>query len=235
MKTINLFCLPFAGGNKYSYREYERRAPAFLKIIPLEYPGRGDRTNEPFMDDMDMITADLYRKTKVKFDENKYAIYGHSMGAIVAFLLTRQLIGNGHPPPVHLFVTGTTGPSALSRIGNRWHILPKADFINKIKELDGLPKEALENQEILDYFEPILRSDFRTNENYVYKEEKPLNLPLTVITGTEEDMKMEDIQLWQKETTMNVKFMQMHGKHFFISKWPDEIVKIISSELIEYV
>src|SRR5580698_8092893 len=136
MKPITLFCLPFAGGNKYSYREYEKRAPAFLRVVTLEYPGRGERVSEPFIDDIEQITADLYLRIKGRVDETRYAIYGHSMGALVAFLLAKMLISNGHRPPEHLFVSGTTGPSAPSRIGRQWHLLPKTDFIEKIKELE---------------------------------------------------------------------------------------------------
>ena len=94
-----------------------------------------------------------------------------------------------------------------------------------------MPDEILENEELLYYFEPILRSDFKISEEYVYEERVPFNIPLTVITGTEEDMELEDIQLWQKETTMVVDFKRLPGKHFFIFEHVFRIIEIISRKL----
>jgi surfactin synthase thioesterase subunit len=229
--TFNLFCLPFAGGNKYSYHEYIKRAPSFLNIIPLEYPGRGARMKEPLVSDIDTLTNDLYQQIRNHIDQKDYAIYGHSMGGLLAYLLTRKLTENRHKTPAHLFITGTTGPSASSRSDKKKHLLSKKEFINELKEFEGIPDEILESEELLSYFEPILRADFKATENYVYKDNTPLDIPITVITGTEEDMEIADIQLWQKETQSVVCFRRMPGKHFFIFKYPNEIIEIISKRL----
>ncbi len=84
---------------------------------------------------------------------------------------------------------------------------------------------------MLYYFEPILRSDFKLSEDFKYVEKIPFNIPVTVITGTEEDMEMEDIRLWQKETTCTVDFKRMPGKHFFIFQHAFKIMEIISKKL----
>ena len=230
-KTINLFCLPFAGGNKYSYREYVEKAPSFLNLIPLDYPGRGTRMREPLPTDIHELTTDLYNQVSPIADQGDYAIYGHSLGGLMAYQLTRRLLANGHKPPTHIFITGTTGPSALSRTEKKRHLLNKEDFIAEIRDLDGMPEEILNNEELLFYFEPILRSDFKISEDYVYEDEAPFDIPMTVITGTEEDMELDDIRLWQKETLQVVDFKRMPGKHFFIFQHAFKIVEIISRKL----
>ncbi|MBC7828702.1 MAG: thioesterase [Chitinophagaceae bacterium] len=229
--TINLFCLPFAGGNKYSYQKYIEKAPSFLNIIPLEYPGRGARMKESLISDADVLVNDLYEQIKKNTDQSEYAIYGHSMGGLIGYLLTRKLIENNHKQPVHLFITGTTGPSSASRSAKNRHLLPKDEFIQELKNLDGIPDEILQNEDLLSYIEPILRADFKTCETYQYSDYPPLNIPLTVITGTDEEMEMADIHLWQKETECTVDFKQIPGKHFFIFKYPRVIVDIISKKL----
>lgn len=231
---MNLFCLPFAGGNKYSYRPYEEKAPFFLKITPLEYPGRGTRTKEPLISDIDILVNDLYKQICNKVDKMTYAVYGHSMGGLIAYLLTRKLVENNHKVPLHLFITGTTGPSAPSRSDKKRHLLGKKEFLEELKAYGGMPDEILRNEELLHYFEPILRSDFKASENYVHKNAVPLDIPIAVITGTKEDMEIEDIRLWQKETTFKVDFRQMPGKHFYIFKYPLEIVTIITQKLSVY-
>lgn len=231
MKSLNLFCLPFAGGNKYSYRDYREKAPSFLNIIPLEYPGRGTRIKEPLIYDIKDLVNDVYNQICNKVDQLDYAIYGHSMGGLTAYLLTRKLIENNHKEPLHLFITGTSGPSSFSRCEKKRHLLPKKEFIEELKILDGISDEILQNEELLYYFEPIIRSDFMVSETYLHENHPPLNIPFTIITGTEEDMEMADIHLWQKETNCVIDFRQMPGKHFFIFKYPHKIVDIISKKL----
>ena len=232
MDEIFLICLPFAGGNKYSYREYAENSPSFLKLITLEYPGRGGRLKEPLVTDVNHLVDDLYHQIKSAIGHKKYALYGHSMGGLLASLLAQRIAVENNPLPILVFITGTTGPAA--RLVNnevKKHLLSKADFLNEIKNLQGMPDEILENKDLLDYFEPILRADFEVCENYIYREFKPLPIPYTVITGYNEKMPAEEIQLWQKETEIPVDFMQLPGSHFFIFKNSKLIVDIISKKL----
>ncbi|HVI48348.1 MAG TPA: alpha/beta fold hydrolase [Chitinophaga sp.] len=232
MDKLILYCLPFAGGSRYSYRVYEESMPPFINVIPLEYPGRGARTKDPLVGDINALVEDLYAQIKGSVDNVRYAIYGHSMGGLMACLLARKLIACQHRTPLHLFVTGTSGPSAPSRGEKKRHLLNKPDFIQEVKDLNGSPEEILSNDELLDYIEPILRNDFRVTENYIYTPGEKLNIPMTVITGTREDMTAEDIQLWQRETSVKVDFRRMPGHHFFIYKYPFEIVQIIAKKLV---
>lgn len=231
MRATTLFCLPFAGGNKYSYRGYEEAAPAHVHVATFEYPGRGRRSAEPLLTSMGAIVDDLYAKISGLASGREYAIYGHSMGALAALLLARKLIHSGIRPPLHLFVTGTIGPSAYAREGKTRHLMGKKEFIEEIIELDGMPQEILEHEELLYYFEPILRADFTASETFVYDITSPIDIPTTVITGTEESTDLEAIRSWQVETTRPVEFLMMEGGHFFILKHSREIMRIISEKL----
>jgi surfactin synthase thioesterase subunit len=162
---------------------------------------------------------------------NDYALYGHSMGGVVAFLLSRKIIANKHRRPLHLFITGTTGPTSASRQEKQLHRLGKQAFIAEIRELDGCPEEVLQNEDLMNYVEPILRADFQASETFTYVRDRPLDIPITVITGTHDDMKTEDVRLWQQETTCTIDFIEMPGKHFFILDASGEIVDIIGNKL----
>jgi surfactin synthase thioesterase subunit len=233
MNPINLFCLPFAGGNKYSYRAYEDNTSAKLKILTIEYPGRGERIKEPLITNMEGLVADSFKRIKPLIKGMPYAIYGHSMGGLVAYLLCRKIFDTtGMIRPLQLFITGTVGPVCQAKKGIKRHLLPKSQFVEEIRSLDGCPEEVLGNDEILDYFEPILRADFRVSETYQYIKEEPLNLPVTVITGTEEDMLAEEIESWQSETTQSIEFSRMPGKHFFILNYPGELLRTFSRKLM---
>jgi surfactin synthase thioesterase subunit len=233
MQRVNLFCLPFAGGSRYSYRLMKNLAPGFLQVFALDYPGRGKRTHEAFLTDIDALTEDIYDQIHGVVDGDQYAIYGHSMGGLLLSLVTRKLMRAGHKVPLHLFVTGTSGPSAPSRGDVKRHLMEKEEFIEEIRKLDGSPQEILGNTELLDYLEPILRADFAATENYVYQRSEPVDIPITVITGSDEDMEPEDIQLWQAETRQRVDFRIMPGKHFFIFDHAKEIMDIISTKVLK--
>jgi surfactin synthase thioesterase subunit len=232
-EKINLVCLAFAGGNKYSYRHLFEKAPSFLKIITLEYPGRGSRMSEPLVSEMDMLIEDLYRQVKNIANGDRYAIYGHSLGGLAAYLLTLKLLEKGHRKPEHLFITGTTGPSSVSRTEKNRSLLPKLEFIQEIKDLGGMPDEILESEDMLNFLEPILRNDFSLSERYLHEESPVLNIPMTVVTGSEENMEKEDILLWQQESSLPVDFRQLPGGHFFILEHANKLVDIISKKLIK--
>lgn len=234
-KKINLLCLSFAGGNKYSYRALFDKAPSFLNVITFEYPGRGAKIKERLISDLEILVNELYAEASEIADRGKYAIYGHSLGGLVAYLLTVKLKENHHRLPEHIFVTGTSGPSSSSRQEKKRSLLPKDEFIQEIKDLGGMPDEILASEELLNYLEPILRNDFRVSETYLYEERSPMNIPMTVITGSEEDMEKDDVLLWQKESDLPVDFREMPGGHFFILEHTDKLIKIITEKLRKHI
>src|ERR1700744_3855745 len=138
MKKINLFCLPFAGGNKHCYREYRIRFPPFLNLIPMEYPGRGTRIREALQTDIHRIVDDLYDKIKSSLEED-YALYGHSLGGLVAYLLRKKVISRRGKSPLHLFITGTPGPASSEGRKKNLYLLEKAEFLEEVGKLRGVP------------------------------------------------------------------------------------------------
>lgn len=203
-----------------------------LKLIPLEYPGRGARIREPLIRDIDIMVDDILIKMKGLLRNQPYAVYGHSMGGLVAFMLCRKIImEKGMNPPLHLFISGTMGPSAHAKDNINRHLMPAKEFMEEIRRLDGCPEEILESEELLNYFAPILRADFEASETFIYNPGSPLDIPVTVITGDEENMEDQDIAAWQEITSYAVDFRKMKGKHFFILKYPREIINIITEKL----
>lgn len=230
--SVNLFTLPFAGGSRYSYREMEEYLPSIVNSVALEYPGRGSRMRESLVRDMHSLVEDAYQQIRHDLDKCSYAIYGHSMGGLMAGLLARKIIHNHHQPPLHLFITGSRGPSGKENEEKKRHLMEKSAFIEELKRLNGSPEEILNDSELLDYFEPIIRADFEATETYQYQEAPPMNIPITVITGTDEEMLPESVAAWQKETRQAVDFRRMAGTHFFIHKYPSVIAEIIVKKLL---
>lgn len=218
-----MFCLPFAGGNKYSYRGYQQKAPAELNIIPIELPGRGARIQESLCTDVHALVTDVFNQLKNQLS-SPYVIYGHSMGTLVGYLLVHKMIKQALPLPQHLFFTGRMGPAVADTKKNR-HLLAKEDFKNELRELGGVPEEVLSNQELFDFFEPVLRADFQIVDTYAHQVLEKLPIPISVAIGTEEEITLAEAQAWQDETSFPIEVKVLSGAHFFIYDHEETILK----------
>ncbi len=226
---IKLFCFPFAGGSKYSFNSYIDYIPETIEFIPLEYPGRGARINEPLLTDIYKIVEDLFIAIKDQLN-GKFAFYGHSMGTLVSFLLVKKLIDYKIDLPIHLFMTGRGGPSVMDT--KQRSSLPKNEFIKELKIIGGMPKSALNNEQLMNFFEPILRADFKCIELFEYNgPNNTFEIPISVIIGDKEEINMQQAQAWEKETTAPVKVKTLPGNHFFIFDHPEEVMNLIKSTL----
>jgi surfactin synthase thioesterase subunit len=232
MSNFTVFLLPFAGGNSYSYNIFRELTPKRVSFIPVELPGRGTRMREPLMSDLDMLSADVFKSIKNKITA-PYAIYGHSMGTLLGYRLAHLIIENGLPLPQHLFFTGRGGPSFPDNDVPRY-LMNRDEFIAELRRLGGVPEEVLAMQSLMDFFEPILRSDFKAVETYRYDQLPKLDIPITVGYGMEEDLKEEEINAWQLECSRPVEFIRFPGGHFFIFDRADEVISMIVDRIDMY-
>ncbi|MEN8219998.1 MAG: thioesterase domain-containing protein [Pseudomonadota bacterium] len=129
MKTSNnlkitLYCLPFAGGHTLSYRDFQAHVAETILIKPLELPGRGKRTREPLLTNLEAMADDVFEQVISDLNGQLYAIYGHSMGAILGYLLTKRILNAGKSAPLHLFFSGREAPAVIDGDSLK-HQLPK--------------------------------------------------------------------------------------------------------------
>ncbi|MBF0518955.1 MAG: thioesterase [Nitrospirae bacterium] len=227
---FTLFCLPFAGGSSYSYRDVQAHIGDFIEISPLELQGRGRKYGTPLQTNIYDMADGLFIQMKDKIN-GRYAFWGHSMGGWLAYLLVKKLTQENKPLPEHLFISGCEAPSIENRRRDR-HKLPKDDFISLLRKYDGCPDEVLQNDELMELFEPIIRADFKAVETYDYEPSAPINLPMTVMRGLNEEISYRDVLRWQDETVHKIKLLQFPGSHFFIYDHLPEIGRIITDTLI---
>jgi len=221
---MNLYCFPFAGGNAYSYRGLGESLGRVV-VTTFELPGRGRRFREPSLHDLDAMVEDLYRQVRPGL-RRPYAFYGHSLGASLAYLLTRRTIAEGDLPPRYLFVSGQKGP-AVGKDETR-HLLPKEAFRDMLIDLGGCPPEILAEPELFDLFEPVLRADIAALATRRYEAADPLDVPIQVMTGRGDDVSEQDAMQWQRETTREIRLAQFPGGHFFIHQHWSEIRRLMS-------
>lgn len=235
MTRIKLFCFPYAGGSARFYKSWQRFFPPEIEVIPIDPPGRGKRFGMPFCTSVEEMVRDIFDQIKDQITDENYALFGHSMGAVVAQEVTYLIKEAGLPYPMHLFLSGRGAPQVPDEEDEEhMHLLPDDEFKRKLIDYGGTPDEVLANEELMNIFLPILRADFRVCDNYQHIDPGyQFPMGITVLTGLEEKVTEEQIQGWQHYTAQKLKVNRFPGGHFFIHDHTLNIVRIISQTLFK--
>lgn len=226
--TQRLFCLPYAGGNATIFREWASRLPEFVDVIPLHPPGRGSRFHEPLLWQMDEIVEQVTAAIAPLLDK-PYILFGHSMGASVAYEVARSIAKQIMPAPKCLIVAGRKAPHLPKK--RTIHHLPDEQFLDEIIRMDGTPEVLMEHPEIIDLILPVLRADFTAIETYQSKPDPPLNCRIVALDGSEESGSEEAVESWRGYTTDSFRREIVPGGHFFLRGDARRMFEIINEEL----
>lgn len=213
-RSLRLYCFPYAGGTVASYFPWSKQLRPEIDIRSVEYPGRGIRRNDSPSDSLSALVETLWDTIGPELEE-PFALLGHSFGALVAFELARLTVRRRAPRPARLLVSAARAPHLAPR--ELVHQLPDATFLDRLIRFDGVPQEALENQELLDLVLPIVRHDFRIFEEYRYQDdESPLPVPISVFGGLQDpEVPVPDLLAWSVHTTKSFRSRFYPGRHFF--------------------
>jgi medium-chain acyl-[acyl-carrier-protein] hydrolase len=211
---IRLLCFPHAGAGASSFNSWLTHLPSDIGLVKAQLPGREDNAARPPFTRMEDLIPDLFRQAAPLLDR-PLAIYGHSMGALVAFELTRELRRRGHRPPVALFVSGRRAPhKPLRRI--LLHRLSDIDLVEHLRNMGGTSIALLEKPKWRQRFLPTMRADLQLSDIYAYGAEPPLACPLHVFLGeTDHEMHREDWEAWSEQAAGEFSRCLLPGGHIF--------------------
>ena len=227
-----LFCLPYAGGSESIYYSWKKYLSSSINPKFIELKGRGKRFSESFYENLEEAVNDIFDNMKDKIVNDEYAVYGHSMGGLLAYELYYKARSENVMMPKHIFFSGYKPPD-IPRNDKHIHLLPDEEFIKEVVELGGTPHNIIENEELLQLCTPILRNDFKMIEEYVYNEKKEkIQCDITILNGKEEDITLEEILAWKKHADKGFKVYNFAGDHFFINNNIENIVNIINHVLV---
>ncbi|MEM9339577.1 MAG: thioesterase domain-containing protein [Bacteroidota bacterium] len=225
---MQIYFLPFSGGSYRSYEFMRKHFPKGIDLHFLELPGRGGRYGEPLLNDYRSAVADYLRQIRSsRRQDMPYIVYGHSLGSILSLEVIKQMEKSMDHPNA-MVVSGNPGPG-VSQLKNRnYGNLGKQDFKNKLIEMGGTAQEVLDDEELFDFFEPIIRGDFRIlDEGYPNISTQKINTPIFAIMGNEEKT-VKEIENWGRFTTKRFESLILKGNHFFIYDYPETLAKIIA-------
>ncbi len=211
---IRLFCLPYAGGGASIYREWTRALPAGAGVYPIQLPGRENRIAEPLLYTMEEL-VEAVSEAIAPYLQRPFILFGHSVGARIAFELARSLRRKWRLRPCHLLVSGSRAPHLPE--STPLHRLPDDAFVKELRRFSGTPEVVLQNRELMEIFIPILRADFTVSETYTYAEDAPLDCPIAAFGGTgDPEADPEEIAAWVHHTGGDFTMEMFEGDHFFL-------------------
>jgi len=214
LQRTTLICIPYAGGNSYAFRDLQPFLGRNIDMVTLELPGRGKRLTEPLLSDMHAMAADLYRQL-LPHTRSPYILYGHSMGAVLGNLLVHRLQQEWKPLPLHFFVTGCAAP-VFNDQRRKLHLLSDEQLIAELRQMGGMPDALLADQDLMEFFLPVIREDMKALECYQYQSLGKYRTGITTITGTAEEVTASQAAGWALETEKEIRALRYPGNHFFI-------------------
>jgi surfactin synthase thioesterase subunit len=224
--AVKLLCLPHAGGCASSYRAWLRDVGPDIDLLPVQLPGRETRADEPLATDMAALVAELSSVVRAQGFPS-VALFGHSMGAVIATLLCRSLERAGGGIAA-LLVSGHPGPDAplVDASG-----LDDQQLDRALSAHGPLFEERLSDPELRRLFLPVIRADARLSATVPLGGE-PVDAPITVLAGSEDAwLASGDLGSWRRLTRGRCQMHRLPGDHFYLTRRGPEVAAIVRAAL----
>ncbi len=221
-----LFCFPYAGGGSQVFQRWHEDLPENIEVCSIQLPGRETRISEPPVGSLLPLTMTLADEL-IRYLDKPFAFFGHSMGGLMCFELTHQIVSQYGLSPHHLFISGCRAPhlSSLEAI----HELPDPEFLNELRNYGATPEEVLTDNELMQLLLPRLRADFSLVGTYKYTKRAPLNCPITTFGGTRDGkVDISSLKAWRCHTDSSFVLNLLPGDHFFLHSNRLDLLRKIS-------
>lgn len=231
--ALRLYCLPYAGGSASTYLDWPATVTGkagVAEICAVQLPGRGARLTEPPLHDAGRVATEVAAAISANTD-GPFALFGHSMGALLAYEIAQQLRRSGAPEPVALLVSGRRPPEYPEPYPDIRH-LSDADLVLELDRRYGRLAATLSNADLRAAFVPAIRADFTICETYRPSSSEPLRHPIFAYGGTSDsDVTPDQLAGWRTYTTESFTMNTLPGNHFFLERRSDIFLRVLVRDL----
>ncbi|MFJ2775044.1 MULTISPECIES: thioesterase II family protein [unclassified Kitasatospora] len=230
-EPLSLLCLPHAGAGAGFFWKWRQQAPPGLRLVPLQLPGREERTDEePHREVADAVRALLPEATAAVAGSPRIALFGHSLGAVLAYELGRALEERTELPVAHVFVSGSPAPDRGR--ARQAAALDDDEFLARVEELAGYRHPAFESAEFRELLLPTLRADVAMHEAYRPPSDAPIQAPITCLRGDGDALVPErDALRWDAATHGPFSYAELPGGHMYLADSAAPVVGLIAETL----
>ena len=227
---VSLLCLPCGGASAAIYARWRLHLPRWIRLVPIELPGRGARAAEPFSCNIDELIEQLcLEQTRVL--ETPYALFGHSMGGLLAYRMARHLQQQGRALPMMVFASASPAPSS-----GGWkfsaHQSEEA-LLRDLHRYGGTPDDVLESPEMLRMALAALAADYVLCNSFEYQGPAQLAVPFRIFGGRDDEVRQEQLAAWRRETTGSFSLHWFDGGHFYLRPHEQAVVRLIAQQLAD--
>jgi len=227
---VRLVCLPHAGGSASFYFPFSRAFPGAVEVLAVQYPGRQERHQEPAVPDINLL-ADHITDALAAEADRPLALFGHSMGAMLAFEVASRLEDLGITVP-QLFVSGRRAPSRHREMASV-HTFTDEGLVAELLMLDGTDAELLADPDVLQMILPAIRSDYQAVETYRYRPRPKLLCPVVALTGDSDPrVDLDEARAWADHTSNSFDLRVFPGGHFYLSAQQTAVVELVQQRLL---
>ena len=220
--ATQLFCLPHAGAGASVYWEWAPLLVPGVEVVPIQLPGRESRYKEPPRRSAVELTAELIDPLAERIGPD-FALFGHSMGALLCYELAHALSARGTPPR-HLIVSGLRAPHLVPARQDT-HLLPDPELLAVMERLEGTSPQVLAHPELVRMLLPVMRADLAVCETYSHPHESALPVPITALGGLRDPgVTVEEILAWQHLTCAGFHAEFFPGGHFYLHSLRDQVI-----------
>jgi medium-chain acyl-[acyl-carrier-protein] hydrolase len=224
-RPTRVLCLPHAGGSVGAYGPWVKAGAPELEFIPVHLPCRPGRLTDPMPADMQRLITDLLRDLEPWLSE-PFALFGHSMGGLVAYELARKLVATGAQPEC-LIVSGTGPPHTAEPVAVTG--MNDTVLVDWLMDLGGTPAEVLSHPDLLRLTLRTLRADLALLERYGAPEPMAIPIPITAFGGREDyRAPVWKMAKWQSVTSREFQQRTFPGGHFFLHEFRQPVLAEIA-------
>jgi pyochelin biosynthesis protein PchC len=223
---VHLVCFPFAGGSAGYFHSLAKSLEPDISVLGVQYPGRQDRRHEPLIEDIGQL-ADEVCEALIPWETQPLALFGHSMGSLVAFEVARRSERDDRRPPLALFASGRRAPSCPR--DQSPYAADDDSLIANLRWLGGTEPALLDDDEMTRLILPVIRGDYRAVATYrAPATETMVHVPIVAMTGDRDpSVSFEEASAWRLHTTRSFEIKVLAGGHFFIHEHTVEIADYV--------
>jgi external thioesterase TEII len=219
-KNIQLICFPFAGGYSASFRPLHSYLQDHCDVLVMEPPGHGSN-QMPLVENLEKL-VDIYLQALIPKLNKPFVLFGHSMGGLIVYRLAQRLENLGIFPE-SVIISAIQPPDTRRKIVS--HLDDQA-FLNYVIEIGGVPAELVQAKEILEYFLPSFRADFKALETFEHTDHTLVQSPVHIFNGDKDEPCMKDAADWNKWIDQ-IQFHTFQGGHMFLLSETEKVAASI--------